>query len=70
MSPRSRRIAILADRGFSPAGPLRFPFARLLTSSMVRDALAEDAADNDITSIAAIVSGDANDARSSRVRPG
>jgi|SRR5687767_5554897 len=57
MSPRSRRIAILADRGFSPAGPLRFPFARLLTSSMVRDALAEDAADNDITSIAAIVSG-------------
>ncbi|HEX2722646.1 MAG TPA: carboxylating nicotinate-nucleotide diphosphorylase [Gemmatimonadaceae bacterium] len=57
MSPRSRRIAILAERGFSPPGPLRFPFARLMTTSMVRDALAEDAAENDITTIATIVSG-------------
>ena len=57
MSPRSRRIAILAERGFFPAGPLRFPFARLMTSSMVRDALAEDAADSDITTIATIISG-------------
>lgn len=55
-STRKRRVAILAERGFSPPGPLRFPFARLMTTSMVRDALAEDAADNDITSIATIVS--------------
>lgn len=54
---RSRRIAILAERGFSPAGPLRFPYARLMTSTMVREALAEDAAESDITSIATIVSG-------------
>lgn len=56
MSPRNRRIAILADRGFLPAGPLRFPYARLMTSSMVRDALAEDGANSDITSIATILS--------------
>ena len=56
MSPRTRRIAILADRGFSPAGPLRFPYARLMTSAMVRDALAEDGANSDITSIATIFS--------------
>ncbi len=56
MTRRSRRIAILADRGFPPAASLRFPFARLMTASLVRDALAEDAADNDITSIATILS--------------
>lgn len=56
MSLRNRRIAILADRGFSPAGPLRFPYARLMTSAMVRDALAEDGANSDITSIATILS--------------
>lgn len=57
MSPRSRRIAVLADRGLAPAGPLRFPFSRLMTASMVREALAEDCADNDITGIATIISG-------------
>ena len=56
MSQRNRRIAILADRGILPAGPLRFPYARLMTSSMVRDALAEDGANSDITSIATILS--------------
>jgi nicotinate-nucleotide pyrophosphorylase (carboxylating) len=53
---RSRRIAALAARGFSPAGPLRFPYARLKTSTLVREALEEDAATNDIASIATIVS--------------
>lgn len=52
---RPRRIAILAQRGLGPSGPLRFPYARLKTASMVRDALEEDAADNDITSIATIL---------------
>ena len=53
---RSRRIAVLAERGFTPAGPLRFPYSRLVTESLVREALAEDAADNDLTSIATILS--------------
>ena len=56
MSPRPRRIAALADRGFAPSGALRFPYARLMTESIVRAALEEDAADNDITSIATILS--------------
>lgn len=56
MTQRPRKIAALADRGFAPAGPLRFPYARLMTESMVRAALEEDAADNDITSIATILS--------------
>ncbi len=56
MTPRPKKIAALAQRGFAPAGPLRFPYARLMTETIVRDALAEDAADNDITSIATIVS--------------
>ena len=51
---RPRRIAILAERGLGPSGALRFPYARLMTSSMVREALEEDAADDDITSIATI----------------
>ena len=51
---RPRRIAILADRGLGQPGPLRFPFARLMTATMVKQALEEDAADNDITSIATI----------------
>lgn len=53
---RNRRIAILAERGFVPAGPLRFPYAPLMTSSMVGEALDEDCANSDITSIATIVS--------------
>lgn len=52
---RSRRIAILAERGLGPTGPLRFPYARLMTTSLVRDALEEDDAGNDITSIATIL---------------
>ena len=52
---RPRRIAILAQRGLGPSGPLRFPYARLMTASMVREALEEDAAGNDITSIATIL---------------
>jgi len=53
---RSKRIAALAARGFTPAGPLRFPYARLKTSTLVREALEEDAATNDIASIATIIS--------------
>ncbi len=53
---RPRRIAALAERGFTPARGLRFPFARLMTTSLVRDALEEDGAANDLTSIATIVS--------------
>ena len=51
---RPRRIAILAERGLGPSGPLRFPYARLMTSTMVREALEEDAASEDITSIATV----------------
>lgn len=53
---RPRRIATLAERGFAPVRGLRFPYARLLTATMVRDALDEDAASNDITGIATVVS--------------
>ncbi len=56
MMSRSRRIAVLAERGFVPVGALRFPCSRLMTESMVREALNEDGADNDITGIATIVS--------------
>jgi nicotinate-nucleotide pyrophosphorylase (carboxylating) len=50
-------VALLAEKGFVPAGPLRFPYSRLMTETLVREALAEDGADNDITGIATIVSG-------------
>jgi nicotinate-nucleotide pyrophosphorylase (carboxylating) len=53
---RSRRIAALAERGFAPVRGLRFPYARLMTATIVRDALDEDAAASDISSIATIVS--------------
>ena len=53
---RPRRIAALAERGFAPTRGLRFPFARLMTATIVRDALDEDGAAHDITSIATIVS--------------
>jgi len=53
---RPRRIAALAERGFNPTRGLRFPLARLMTASLVRDALEEDGAANDLTSIATIVS--------------
>ena len=52
---RPRRIGILAQRGLGPSGTLRFPYARLMTARIVREALEEDAADNDITSIATII---------------
>ena len=51
---RPRRLAILAERGLGPSGALRFPYARLMTSTIVREALEEDAADDDITSIATV----------------
>ena len=53
---RPRRIAALAERGFTPTRALRFPFARLMTATIVRNALEEDAAASDISSIATIVS--------------
>ena len=53
---RPRRIAALAERGFNPTRGLRFPLARLMTGTVVRDALEEDGAANDLTSIATIVS--------------
>lgn len=55
MSPRSRKMALLAARGLGPQGALRFPFARLMTATIVKDALDEDQADTDLTSIATIV---------------
>lgn len=55
MIDRPRKIAILASRGLGPSGALRFPYARLMTTSLVRDALEEDGADSDITSIATIL---------------
>ena len=51
---RPRKIAILAERGLGTPGPLRFPYARLMTTAMVRQALEEDQAESDITSIATI----------------
>lgn len=56
MTQRSRRIALLAVRGLAPSIGLRFPYEKSKTASMVRDALAEDGADNDVTGIATIVS--------------
>lgn len=56
MTPRSRWIAVLAQRGLAPSVGLRFPYSRLETAAIVREALAEDGADNDITGIATIVS--------------
>jgi nicotinate-nucleotide pyrophosphorylase (carboxylating) len=56
VSPGPRRVRALAERGFEPTRGLRFPLARLLTASIVREALAEDAADQDLTTIATIVS--------------
>lgn len=53
---RPRRIAALAERGFVPMRGLRFPYARLMTATMVREALDEDVAASDITSIATVVS--------------
>lgn len=53
---RSRHVAALAEHGFDPARGLRFPFARLMVTSMVKAALEEDCASNDITSIATVVS--------------
>jgi nicotinate-nucleotide pyrophosphorylase (carboxylating) len=52
---RPRKIAILAERGLGPPGALRFPYARLKTTSIVHEALEEDDAGNDITSIATIL---------------
>jgi nicotinate-nucleotide pyrophosphorylase (carboxylating) len=56
VSPSPRRVKALAERGFEPTRGLRFPLARLATGTIVRDALAEDGADQDMTTIATIVS--------------
>lgn len=53
---RSRRVTALAERGFAPVSGLRFPYARLMTETIVRNALEEDCAASDITSIATVVS--------------
>ena len=53
---RSRHVTALAERGFEPVRGLAFPYARLMTATLVRGALEEDCAENDITSIATIVS--------------
>jgi nicotinate-nucleotide pyrophosphorylase (carboxylating) len=53
---RSRRVTALAERGFAPVRGLRFPYTRRMTTTLVRDALDEDAAASDITSIATIIS--------------
>jgi nicotinate-nucleotide pyrophosphorylase (carboxylating) len=49
-------VTALAERGFEPVRGLRFPYARLMTTTLVKSALEEDCAGNDITSIATIVS--------------
>jgi nicotinate-nucleotide pyrophosphorylase (carboxylating) len=53
---RSRRVTALAERGFAPVSGLRFPYSRLMTETLVRNALEEDCASSDITSIATVVS--------------
>lgn len=53
---RPKSIVVLAERAFNAPGALRFPFARLMTETIVREALEEDAANEDITSIATILS--------------
>lgn len=53
---RSRRVSALAERGFEPVRGLRFPYARPMMTTLVRDALDEDCAASDITSIATVVS--------------
>jgi nicotinate-nucleotide pyrophosphorylase (carboxylating) len=49
-------VTALAERGFAPVSGLRFPYARLMTETIVRNALEEDYAASDITSIATVVS--------------
>jgi nicotinate-nucleotide pyrophosphorylase (carboxylating) len=56
VSPSPRRVRALAERGFVPTRGLRFPLARRETTSIVSDALAEDVADEDITTIATVLS--------------
>ncbi len=53
---RSRRVTTLAERGFEPVRGLRFPYARPMTTTLVRNALDEDGAQSDITTIATVVS--------------
>ena len=53
---RPRRVAALAERGFEPVRGLGFPYTRLTTATLVKDALEEDCASNDITTLATIVS--------------
>jgi nicotinate-nucleotide pyrophosphorylase (carboxylating) len=53
---RSRHVSALAERGFKPVRGLRFPYVRLMMTTLVRDALDEDCAASDITSIATVVS--------------
>jgi nicotinate-nucleotide pyrophosphorylase (carboxylating) len=53
---RPKKIALLAARGLGPAGALKFPLAHARTETLVHEALEEDAAGNDITSIATILS--------------
>jgi nicotinate-nucleotide pyrophosphorylase (carboxylating) len=53
---RSRRVTALAERGFAPVRGLRFPYSRLMTETLVRNALEEDCASSDITSIATVIS--------------
>jgi nicotinate-nucleotide pyrophosphorylase len=49
-------VTALAERGFAPVSGLRFPYSRLMTETLVRNALEEDCASSDITSIATVVS--------------
>jgi len=51
---RSAETTSLAQRGFSPDDPLRFPLSAAATAQIVRDALTEDRAADDITSLAIV----------------
>lgn len=50
--------AQLAERGFTPEGPLSLPLTDAERERVVREALEEDRADNDITTVATIPAGE------------
>jgi nicotinate-nucleotide pyrophosphorylase (carboxylating) len=49
-----REITTLAERAFTPQGELTFPLDAAATAALVREALAEDRATDDVTSIATV----------------
>lgn len=62
--------AHLAERGFTPDGPLALPLTDAERQRLVHDALEEDRADNDITTLATILPGTQAHAALVARRPG